>query len=667
VKATVRAQHSTSTVLHVPVAAPGCCCKKNRAVSHRFIMLLYFSTWMLLVFASAAWALLPGSTRPTGTFVGTRCAVGRTLLQRHLGLSSWSTPRSLLSHDASVTDVDPNQENIPFVETDDDGGLHPREQFIHHSAEYLQPQQQSPAPIQGSEQDPRHKLTADFLAIVIPSLIACLAEPLLTLVDSYYVGRSAAHVIGLAALSVNGAIFNVLAAASYPLCTATTNIIAKLQGYAARNESMSASSIQSSPSESTLQSSKWSVLMHGTGLALILGLIASGSILTHSTYLLQNIFNVKINGEVFGPASQYLHIRAATMPSAFLNYVIIGYSLGVQEAVAPILSLASAAVVNLVGDYILVSKLGWGLRGAAWATACASYVGSVLAMARLVSVFRPPTQADPNHQKNSPRAIRRIPVDFQLLRSYFSTSGLMVLGSLLNTVTYSSGARVVGAVKSSGAVAATSTIGGIVQSSLPTLHIATQQIAMQMWWFLSFFSSPISLAAQSLLPRDLPSNSRSKIQPLLKLLASTGLGAAVLCAFANFIFLRYFSGIFTSDVVVSRLLKSVTGAAVVSQFIVVLTTVLDGVYIGSDHVKQYVSACIISTSIATISSAVSMYRGVGVSGYWASLVLFTASRLAYYLTQLPKTRVWPYLTNYAASSDGDQLKDDTQSTYTPAL
>lgn len=77
------------------------------------------------------------------------------------------------------------------------------------------------------------------------------------------------------------------------------------------------------------------------------------------------------------------------------------------------------------------------------------------------------------------------------MKAFFSASTSLLAGSLINTLIYSSGSRIVSFAKPLGALGA-----GVEAAVLPTLHIAAHQIAMQTWWFLSFFSSPLSLVAQ---------------------------------------------------------------------------------------------------------------------------------------------------------------------------
>jgi Na+-driven multidrug efflux pump len=56
------------------------------------------------------------------------------------------------------------------------------------------------------------------------------------------------------------------------------------------------------------------------------------------------------------------------MPTSLLLGVIQSACLGAKDSVTPLIAVLYSTVVNIFGDYILVSRLGMGLRGAAIAT-----------------------------------------------------------------------------------------------------------------------------------------------------------------------------------------------------------------------------------------------------------------------------------------------------------
>lgn len=59
------------------------------------------------------------------------------------------------------------------------------------------------------------------------------------------------------------------------------------------------------------------------------------------------------------------------MPTSLLLGVLQAACLGAKDSVTPLIAIAYSTVVNIVGDFLLVNKLGMGLRGAAIATTLA--------------------------------------------------------------------------------------------------------------------------------------------------------------------------------------------------------------------------------------------------------------------------------------------------------
>eukprot|EP00607_Mallomonas_marina_P002247 CAMPEP_0182439224 /NCGR_PEP_ID=MMETSP1167-20130531/86304_1 /TAXON_ID=2988 /ORGANISM="Mallomonas Sp, Strain CCMP3275" /LENGTH=628 /DNA_ID=CAMNT_0024632871 /DNA_START=136 /DNA_END=2022 /DNA_ORIENTATION=- len=578
-------------------------------------------------------------------------------------------------------------------------------------------------------------LKKDVIAVAFPALAACLVEPLLTLVDTLCVGKyigNTAAVTGLAGMAVNGAIFNILAAATAPLCTSTTGIVARTKGEVEIRQTSSRASLSK-------------VLINGLILSLCIGIVTGTGLYVGGAHLLRKVF--ALENEVFTAALNYLHIRALSVPSILVNNVVIGYSLGMQTMLPPLMSVGLGILVNVLGDWLLVVRGGHGLSGAAIATTVASYVGTAAALVTVLARFRTlhPDTSSPGAARamdekqkqeqeqepegdSSPAATRPtdsssvsvsdssaapgagagagsiallswwVLLDWGLMKQFCSASALLLAGSLVNTLTYSAGSRVasvlspallltsspvlqvaahqiamqvwwflsflsvpmymvaqsllpadiaahhkdrlhalVGLIaRLSIGVAVSCTVANIalLLTSSPVLQVAAHQIAMQVWWFLSFLSDPLQMIAQSLLPVDIVAGNHERMRSLVRLLTVSALGLAVSCTVANIVIQTCFPFTFTSDARVVSLLQQVTPQAAVAQFFVCLTTALDGVFIGTGQLSTFLSASVTATSAAWLWGAYSVRQGLGLRGYWNSLVVFSLARSAFYLTRL---------------------------------
>lgn len=76
-------------------------------------------------------------------------------------------------------------------------------------------------------------------------------------------------------------------------------------------------------------------------------------------------------------ATEYVKIRAFSMPTSLLLGVLQACLLGAKDSVTPLIAIAYSTVINIIGDYVCVTKLGMGLRGAAIATTLAQWASTL--------------------------------------------------------------------------------------------------------------------------------------------------------------------------------------------------------------------------------------------------------------------------------------------------
>ena len=70
-------------------------------------------------------------------------------------------------------------------------------------------------------------------------------------------------------------------------------------------------------------------------------------------------------------ARDYLQIRLLSAPLALANFALLGFFIGRRDSRAPLAILATANLLNILLDLILILGLGMGARGAAWASVSA--------------------------------------------------------------------------------------------------------------------------------------------------------------------------------------------------------------------------------------------------------------------------------------------------------
>lgn len=439
---------------------------------------------------------------------------------------------------------------------------------------------------------PNEGSVQELVSFSLPILAACLAEPLLSTIDTLAIGRlsTTGASAGLAALNVNAAIFNMVSVITSFLCTATTTVVG--QGMAAQTGPIGQQDDASARG-----------LRDGLVISTLLGCLIGGFLVLGESTILGGGFGLLRSGPVWGPAAAYLKIRALSVPAALATLVGVGVCLGRQDTSTPLKGVLLATVVNVFGDGLLVWKLGWGLTGAAIATAAASYASAFLICGLLLRELKPRW---------------RRPLRLRELWPFLACSGALLAGRTLNALTYTTTSKVV-------------TAAGNVASA------AAHQISLQCWWLFSFVSVPISLAAQSLLSRRALENPRAGAATVSSVLTLGGVCGALMAA-GNWLVPFRLPGIFTTDPAVKAALATAMLPAIASQFAISLATALDGIYIGTAALAHYVMACSLGASSAWFVFRRGLRMGTGLPSAWNGLLLFAGVRMVAHLLAYPRLK-----------------------------
>lgn len=196
------------------------------------------------------------------------------------------------------------------------------------------------------------------LALAWPMIAANVTVPLVGAVDTAVLGHlPEAHFLGASALGA--VVFSFLYMAFAFLRTGTTGPVAQSHGAGDMVEV-----------KATLYRA---LLIAGSiGLALIVLQIPirwiAFEILHASPEVLEN-------------AKTYVAIRIWGAPAVLVNFALLGWFLGLQNARIGLFLQIVINVVNLALDLFFVLGLGWTIAGVAWATTIAEYSGAILGLA----------------------------------------------------------------------------------------------------------------------------------------------------------------------------------------------------------------------------------------------------------------------------------------------
>jgi putative MATE family efflux protein len=185
--------------------------------------------------------------------------------------------------------------------------------------------------------------------LALPALGALIADPLLSLVDTAFVGRLGSE--ELAALGVASAVFGVAFFVFNFLEYGTTSEVARAIG---RGETAAAG--------------------RATVTALSIATVAGAAVtvaLLLATGMIMGAFGA--TPDVAGPGATYVMIRALSAPAVLVVRASHGAFRGFQDTRTPMIVALAANGLNLLLDPLLIFGFGWGIAGAAWATVVAQW------------------------------------------------------------------------------------------------------------------------------------------------------------------------------------------------------------------------------------------------------------------------------------------------------
>lgn len=452
-------------------------------------------------------------------------------------------------------------------------------------------------------------MISEIAAIALPSLGGMLLDPIMSLIDTACVGQVSTK--SLAAMAPSTSIFQFCFFAFFFLSAATTNLVASNPPESVYNANDSKAVDEAKRRVDFNER----VVSNASALAVILGTICTASIIKFSDPLLK-LAGIP-SASLLTAARPYLIIRALGLPFVFLATVLQGSSLGRGNAWRPLKIFGAAGLINLVGDVYLTLYKGWGATGAATAT-LASQVGA--AIYYVISSSRLDSSVE-----ESSKPLRDVALVWRGLPSRKIVTTFMSVAVALFS-------RSIGLMLAFSMLTRTAALSG-------ETALAAHQVTLQVWWLLSFLPEPMSVAAQTLITRDMK-DAKERVPKLIKTLYKMcgvlGLSAAVVTGFI----LRSPSvaGALVADPSVQRLMASLVPFAVLSQSYCPLATLSDGVCIGLGSFSHL--PIIMVGSFLTTATGLAMVasQNIGIVGVWACLNVFLTSRLAGHLLLSTKLR-----------------------------
>jgi MATE family multidrug resistance protein len=418
--------------------------------------------------------------------------------------------------------------------------------------------------------EPHRDLNRQILGLALPALGALAADPLLSMVDTVFVGRLG--VVPLAALGVNTAIFALAFVVFNFLAYGTTPMVARAVGRGDRRRA----------GELVMQALLLAVLV-GVAVTALLQIFAGPIVALMGA-----------GPDLRDPALSYLRIRALAGPAVLLVTAGHGAFRGYHDTRTPLLVTLGLNITNLVLDPIFIFGFGWGLRGAALATLVAQWGGALWFLLLLLS-----------------RRGARLGIEPRLPRVRELGPFLRVGGELaLRTV----------------ALIGTMTLATAVAARVGTVQVAAHQVGTQIWLFLAMVVDSLAIAAQAMIAGYRGGGdgigARRAARRLLAWGLASGFGLAVTFLAMEPVLPR----LFTSDPAVLDAVRSIYPFVACMQPLNALVFVWDGVFMGAEDFRFLAVQMAFAALCAAAVLLLVLPLGWGLTGVWWGIVSLMTAR-----------------------------------------
>ena len=410
----------------------------------------------------------------------------------------------------------------------------------------------------------------EIIRIGLPALGALAADPLVSLVDTAFIGRLGAE--ALASVAIAGALFGAIFAVFNFLEYAVTPLVAQSIGAGDRADA-----------------GRFTVA--ALVIAGLAGIVAAAGLFAFREPLLE-LFGA--SDEVLAGAVTYVGIRALGIPALLLILVGHGAFRGYQDTRTPLVVTLGLNVVNLVLDPLLIFGAGWGIAGAAWATVTAQWFGAAWFMVLFFWTRR------------------------ASLGIAFGRPRRHALGSLVDA-----GKPM---VVRNASLLASLTAATMVAARVGTVAVAAHQIAIQLWIFMALVIDALAIAAQAIVGKETGAGDAVAARAVANRLLALGVIFGVGLAVAMGVVSPWLASWFTSDAAVVAAFASILPILALMQPINGLVFVWDGIAIGA-AAFGFLAGSTLAASVATIGMLLAVIPlGWGLSGVWAAVIVLMAVR-----------------------------------------
>ena len=436
---------------------------------------------------------------------------------------------------------------------------------------------------------------AEIAKIALPAVAGTVIDPLLSLIDVYWIARIG-RPLALGATSASSEIFTLAFAASLALREASSSSIARL----------SAKKDSGPDGGKAAAAFAWRTLQLGALVGVLLGiLIASPG----TAPFFVGLMGCHRGSPLFADALAYARTRAIGLPLALTASAAEGAFRGFGDTRTPFQAAALAAIVNAIADpFFIFAPLNGGVAGAALATVLSQTVALAVLCGVLLPRLRRASQED-NSSNSVEAAAEEDQADARTIAgTTFAT--LLRTSSVLGCWVY---------------------IASSVSRFLGPSAIAAHGVVLKLWLLFVLVCDAPAVAAQILCARRIASgDAASARRLLLRMLRLAGLLGAI-AAFALTLLARPYSQFFfgaTDPALAATTIVLFKWAAGIS-LLTVPTVVCEAVLLGAGRSYQYLARqTLFNAIIVATTTRYALLKTGAVVAAWKCILFFFSLRLS---------------------------------------
>lgn len=405
--------------------------------------------------------------------------------------------------------------------------------------------------------------------LAVPALVTLLAEPTYLLVDTAVVGHLGTEALG--GLAVASTILLTLTSLCIFLAYGTTAAVSRLLG-AGDERGAADDAIQG----------LWLAVGVGVVLASVVGFWAEPLI---------RLFGAE--PAAAEAARIYLSISLFGMPFLLITFAGTGYLRGKQLTTSPMVIALVTAVLNIVGDIVLIPILGFGIGASAFATVVAQAVGGI-AFIVIVGGTAAGHGARWRPRWAEQRRLIRVGADLAM-RTAALRASLLILTA--------------------------------VAARIGSIPLAAHQVAFEIWSFLAMGLDALAIAGQAMIGRRLGAHDGDAARAAGNRLIGLGLLASIATGVLIIVTSPVLPRLFTGDSDVRSLIGFLLLWVAVLQPLAALAFVLDGILIGAGDQRFLAVAMVVAAVVFAAVTAPILPLGLGIGWVWGAFGVLMATRV----------------------------------------